>query len=75
MVEVDGSQHAENTADRRRDSYMNEKGWSVLRFWNVDVLKQREQVLETILAVLDGRLSSSVVAADMRFSPAEGLKW
>ena len=71
MVEVDGSQHAENTADRRRDGYMNEKGWSVLRFWNVDVLKEREQVLETILAVLEERLSSAVVANDMRFAPAK----
>ncbi|WP_299938399.1 endonuclease domain-containing protein [uncultured Nitratireductor sp.] len=71
VVEVDGSQHAENTADRRRDGYMNEKGWSVLRFWNVDVLKEREQVLETILAVLEERLSSAVVANDMRFAPAK----
>ncbi|MCR4266605.1 endonuclease domain-containing protein [Nitratireductor sp. ZSWI3] len=70
VVEVDGSQHAGSYADRHRDSFMNERGWSVLRFWNVDVLKEREQVLETVLAVLDARLVDPVDTSEMRFVPS-----
>ena len=32
------------------------EGWSVLRFWNVDALKERDAVVDTILAALDRRL-------------------
>ena len=41
IVELDGSQHAEPAgleADRRRDRRLGELGWTVLRFWNVDVM-------------------------------------
>lgn len=72
VVEVDGSQHAESKRDRIRDSFMNEQGWSVLRFWNIDVLQARDEVLETTVAVLDGRLAEPIAAPDMRFVPAHG---
>ncbi len=76
-MEVDGSQHAGRDSDRYRDETMNRNGWSMLRFWNVDVLKEREAVLETILAALEGRLDQDVVAHDLRYSPAfkEGEQW
>ena len=67
VIEVDGSQHAENRGDRSRDEFMTREGYSVLRFWNVDVLQAIGPVCETILAALDGRLTEDVVAADMRF--------
>ncbi|RWC50233.1 MAG: endonuclease domain-containing protein [Mesorhizobium sp.] len=67
VVELDGSQHAENSYDRRRDEFMRGEGFSVLRFWNVDVLKSRTSICETILAALDGRLAEDVVASDLRF--------
>ncbi|AZO01120.1 endonuclease domain-containing protein [Mesorhizobium sp. M9A.F.Ca.ET.002.03.1.2] len=67
VVELDGSQHAENSYDRRRDEFMRGEGFSVLRFWNVDVLKKPRSVCETILAVLEGRLAEDVVASDLRF--------
>jgi len=74
VVEVDGSQHAEKgTYDRRRDEYMRSGGFSVLRFWNVDVLKRRTSVCETILAALDGRLAANVAAPDLRFVSAGAL--
>ncbi|WP_024588351.1 DUF559 domain-containing protein [Aliihoeflea sp. 2WW] len=56
IVEVDGSQHADSDHDRRRERFMRAEGYSVLRFWNVDVLKQRASVCETILAAVEGRL-------------------
>jgi very-short-patch-repair endonuclease len=70
VVEVDGSQHAGSVTDQRRNAVMQCAGWSVLRVWNVDVLRETDSVLETILAVLDGRLTERVEAYDLRFYPA-----
>ena len=50
IVEADGSQHAESPRDKARDAYLGSQGWKVLRFWNNEVLQNREGVLETILA-------------------------
>jgi very-short-patch-repair endonuclease len=50
IVEADGSQHAENARDEVRDAYLTREGWKVLRFWNHDVLRNRESVLDTIIA-------------------------
>ena len=70
VVEVDGSQHADGDHDRRRDAFMNSEGWSVARFWNVDVLAEMEPVLETIVAILDRRLVDEVRSYDFNFVPA-----
>jgi very-short-patch-repair endonuclease len=67
VIEIDGSQHADSQYDRRRDEFMRSQGYSVLRFWNTDVLKHRGPVCETILAALDGRLSEDIDAFDLRF--------
>ena len=53
IVEVDGGQHAENTRDRVRDHALTADGYHVLRFWNSDVLKNRNGVLSVILAKLE----------------------
>jgi very-short-patch-repair endonuclease len=50
IVEADGSQHIENSRDRVRDAYLLREGWRVVRFWNHEVIVNREGVLETILA-------------------------
>ncbi|UVK54646.1 DUF559 domain-containing protein [Mesorhizobium sp. AR02] len=67
VVELDGSQHAVSSYDRRRDEFMRGEGFSVLRFWNVDVLRSPRSVCETILAALEGRLAEDVVTTDLRF--------
>ena len=67
VVEVDGSQHAESEHDRKRDEFMRVAGISVLRFWNMDAIQKTDEVLNTILAVLEGRLAETTVAADLRF--------
>ena len=51
---------------------MRAKGYSVLRFWSHDILKQRRAICETILAALDGRLAENVASFDMRFVFASG---
>ncbi len=73
VIELDGSQHADSDYDRRRDRFMVEQGWSVLRFWNVDALKELDAVVDTILAALDRRLDA-VVAPDLRFMPAANYR-
>lgn len=53
IVEVDGGQHAAQAEqDRHRTRFLNEKGFSVIRFWNHEVLKATEAVLERILDVI-----------------------
>ncbi|WP_244497626.1 endonuclease domain-containing protein [Mesorhizobium sp. Root695] len=67
VVEVDGPQHAGSSYDRRRDDFMRAQGYSILRVWSDDVLRQRTSVCETILAALDGRLVENIAASDLRF--------
>jgi len=52
VIEVDGGQHAADTLDVIRDRWLAEHRYSVLRFWNNDVLGNMEGVLETIAAAL-----------------------
>jgi very-short-patch-repair endonuclease len=47
IVEADGFQHAESRRDYVRDAYLESQGWKVLRFWNNEVLRNRQRVLET----------------------------
>ncbi|MBX4955031.1 DUF559 domain-containing protein [Rhizobium lentis] len=70
VVEIDGSQHADSRRDGIRDAFMTGNGWSVVRFWNVDVLSALPSVLDTIVAICDGRLVERVEAMDLRFFPA-----
>ena len=72
IVEVDGSQHAGNKYDQARDQFMVSNDRSVLRFWNVDVLKERDAVLETILAAIEQRLDRHIQTNDLRFIAAKG---
>jgi very-short-patch-repair endonuclease len=48
IIEIDGGQHNENKADASRDQWLYSKGYRVLRFWNSDILKNRDAVLERI---------------------------
>jgi very-short-patch-repair endonuclease len=50
VVEADGSQHADSVRDARRDAWLADNGYTVVRFWNLEVLKERRSVLDTIAA-------------------------
>lgn len=71
VVEIDGSQHSESLHDMRRDQFMAAEGYSIMRFWNSDVFRERDAVCETILAALQGRIDGPV-NADFRFIPRVG---
>ena len=57
VVELDGSQHADSAYDDKRDAILIALGYSVLRFWNADVLGSIDDVCETIVAAILGRLA------------------
>ena len=56
IVEADGYQHAESPKDARRTQWLNKQGYSVLRFWNHDILNARQMALSMIIEALEGRL-------------------
>ena len=54
IIEVDGSQHAEQEAkDEERTAWLGKHGFRVIRFWNNEVLGETEVVLEMILQELE----------------------
>lgn len=58
IVELDGSQHAESShalGDFSRDRHLQQAGWTVLRFWNDDVLRDLDNVCRHILRVIETR--------------------
>jgi len=49
IVEVDGGQHqGQRDYDCQRDTWLRQKGFTVLRFWNHQVLNQTDTILEAI---------------------------
>ncbi len=49
IVELDGGQHADTLMkDARRDAWLRGQGYTVLRFWNNEVMQNLEGVLEQI---------------------------
>ena len=49
IIEIDGGQHSDNVEkDQQRDDWLITQGYKVLRFWNNDVIKNIETVLEVI---------------------------
>ncbi len=60
IIELDGGQHTQDTAiayDAKRSAFLESQGFTVLRFWNNDVLENSASVIETIASAVR-RLSS-----------------
>ena len=58
IIEADGGQHLEQIAfDDRRTAFLSARGFEVLRYWNDDILRDTERVLEDILYHLEKRPS------------------
>ena len=49
VIELDGSQHATDPNDLRRDAFLHRSGYRVLRFWNNEALSHTAAVCESIL--------------------------
>jgi very-short-patch-repair endonuclease len=66
IIELDGGQHSEQAAyDQQQDAWLRGQGYTVLRFWNIDVMQNLEGVLEQIRITIALTLSPSP-------SPASG---
>lgn len=55
IIEVDGSQHGMpdgESSDTKRDAHFQHSGFTVLRFWNVDVNQAMDGVIDKIWSVV-----------------------
>ena len=53
VIELDGGQHSvETEMDLIRDNYLREQGFKVLRFWNNEILKNINGVMEVVREIL-----------------------
>ena len=64
ILEIDGGQHSGNEQDLIREQKLKDEGFKVLRFWNNDVLKRTDVVLEIVMTALKN---------DPRNSPSPGV--
>ena len=79
-IELDGGQHAESvhaSHDRKRDQWFAERGVTVLRFWNSDLIGNLDGVLEVIKTVVNERACHEIrprwTLADGRIETAKTL--
>ena len=57
VIEADGATHSSDEEidyDKRRDRYLEARGFRILRFWNHDIADNASGVGEAILAALTG---------------------
>ena len=50
IVELDGGQHSGSERDARRDAFLAQEGWTVLRVWNNELDDNPEGVFDAIVA-------------------------
>jgi very-short-patch-repair endonuclease len=48
VIEADGGQHSERASDALRTRWLENAGWHVMRFWNDDIMRRTDDVLEEI---------------------------
>ncbi|WDZ96423.1 endonuclease domain-containing protein [Herbaspirillum sp. WKF16] len=53
VIEVDGSQHLDNEQDEKRTAQLHQAGFTVLRFWNNEVLNETDEVVQAIWNALN----------------------
>jgi very-short-patch-repair endonuclease len=58
VIEADGGHHAAPGDHDRRDAFLAQNGWRVLRFWNNDIVENRDGVAQSILELLGPRPDS-----------------
>ncbi len=72
VIEVDGAQHLDSVRDAERDRWMSDNGFRILRFWNDQVLRETEAVLEAIWNALGDTPSPQPASPPSLRSPREG---
>jgi very-short-patch-repair endonuclease len=69
VVEVDGGQHLGSMSDIARDDWFHSQGFTVVRFWNNDVLKNPEGVFTQLLAIVEESTPHPARSARTRSEP------
>jgi very-short-patch-repair endonuclease len=70
VIEIDGGQHNEVTSyEERRSRFLEREGFMVLRFWNNEVLENREGVCERIVVAIS-RITPHPPVASRRAPPS-----
>jgi very-short-patch-repair endonuclease len=54
IVQADGGQHCDER-DAPRSAHLEALGWTILRYWNHDILQRTDAVLEEIIAACERR--------------------
>ena len=55
IIEIDGGQHQEQRAsDATRTAWLGSCGFSVIRYWNNEVLEDIDSILESLRMTLEG---------------------
>ena len=53
IIEIDGGQHGdEASSDHERSKWLQSQGFTILRFWNNEVIERKDDVLESIIRAL-----------------------
>lgn len=65
IIELDGGQHADQVDyDQVRDTWLKSEGYTVLRFWNNELMGDMESVLERIRITLSPSPSPTSVRGE-----------
>ena len=73
IIEADGGQHTDNQSDIRRDNYLKQRGFLVLRYWNNDILANPAGIFDAIHAALHTPHPSAALRLPPSPVPGEGL--
>jgi len=76
LIELDGGQHAtRHAADQKRERFLRDKGYRVLRFWNHEVFQQCFDVLEEIYRALQYPRQPAPDGLSASTPPPGGSDW
>lgn len=70
VVEIDGGQHDENAKDTARTHKLEQAGYTILRFWNNDVLGNIDGVLDTLTLTLSRKREREIAHLPDSIDPA-----
>jgi very-short-patch-repair endonuclease len=78
VVELDGSQHSEaaqSAHDKARTAFLNSRGYHVMRFWNLDVIRNRDGIVDAIFLAASPPTRSACRAPTSPHGGGEGGDW
>ncbi len=55
IIELDGSQHNKENTDLQRNFFLQEHGFTIIRFWNNQIEQELETCLQEIYRIVQSR--------------------